>query len=274
MIKDFVHLFYFWRDYFKKNKVHSIMGVHSVYSYGIPFRIAISKKINAYIINSREINKITKKNYFPNTNFKEFPKRFKTLNNNLKNKSLQLAKKTLYNRISGKGGIANHLISNISSFHSKKHKRIIKKSNKLKILICTRNVFDATHVFGNLLFTDNYDWLNFLGDISEKTDYDWYLKTHINFEGKFRLYQPNSNKIILNIFDKFKRIKILPNNYSHKQIIDEKIDFVLTQHGSVGFEYPLFNIPVINASYNNPQVGYKFNFHPKNILDIKKYYLI
>ena len=40
------------------------MGVHSVYSYGIPFRIAISKKINAYIINSREINKITKKIIF------------------------------------------------------------------------------------------------------------------------------------------------------------------------------------------------------------------
>ena len=36
-------------------------------------------------------------------------------------------------------------------------------------------------------------------------------------------------------------IKILPNNYSHKQIIDEKIDFVLTQHGSVGF----LNIPYL-----------------------------
>ena len=55
-----------------------------------------------------------------------------------------------------------HLISNISSFHSKKQKSIIKVNNQIKVLICTRNIFDATHVFGDLLFTDNYDWLEFL----------------------------------------------------------------------------------------------------------------
>ena len=71
---------------------------------------------------------------------------------------------------------------------------------------------------------------------------------------------------------KYKNIKILPNNYSHKQIISEKVDFVLTQHGSVGFEYPLFKIPVINSSYNNPQVGYKFNLNPKNIYEYESYY--
>ena len=112
--------------------------------------------------------------------------------------------------------------------------------------------------------------MNFLGNISKKTNYDWYLKTHINFDGKFKLYQPNSNKIIFEIFNKYKKIKILPNNYSHKQIINEKIDFVLTQHGSVGFEYAYHGIPVINASYNNPQVAYKFNFHPSNKVEYEK----
>lgn len=178
---------------------------------------------------------------------------------------LSKARKILNQRILGKGGISKHLISNISSFHSKKQKSIIKVNNQIKVLICTRNIFDATHVFGDLLFTDNYDWLEFLGNLSNKTNYDWYLKTHISFDGKFKLYQPNSNKIILDIIKKFPKITILPNNYSHRQIIKEKIDLILTQHGSVGFEYPLFKIPVINASYNNPQVGYNFNYHPKSI---------
>ena len=115
------------------------------------------------------------------------------------------------------------MVSNISAFHSKKTKRLIKKSDKIKVLICTRNVFDATHVFGNLLFADNYEWLNFLGRMSENTDYDWYLKTHINYDGKFKLYQPNSNKIIFDIMDKYKKIQILPNNYSHKQIYPQVI---------------------------------------------------
>ena len=270
MLKDFIHLFYFWKNYFYNNSVHSIIGVHSVYSYGLPLRIAISRKIKAYTINSREVNKITKMNYFPGTNFFDFSKKYKVLSKAIKNTGIKKSKQILKKRVYGYGGISNHLISNISSFHSKKQKSIINQSKKIKILICTRNVFDATHVFGNLLFTDNYDWLHFLGKMSDSLDYDWYIKTHINFDGKFKLYQPKSNKIILSILSNYKKIKILPNNYSHRQIIDEKINFVLTQHGSVGFEYPLFNIPVINASYNNPQVAYKFNINPKNIIEYKK----
>ncbi len=270
MLKDFIHLFFYWKNFFDKNPIHSIVGVHSVYSYGIPLRIAISENVNAYTVNSRELNKITNKNLFPSTNFSEFPKRFKLINKELKITGLKKAKKILLRRVSGKAGVSNHLISNISSFHSKKQKRIIKKTKRIKVLICTRNVFDATHVYGKLLFTDNSDWLNFLGKISNRTNYDWYLKTHINLDGKFKLYQPNSNKIIFSILKKYKNIKILPNNYSHKQIISEKVDFVLTQHGSVGFEYPLFKIPVINSSYNNPQVGYKFNLNPKNIYEYER----
>ena len=46
------------------------------------------------------------------------------------------------------------------------------------------------------------------------------------------------------------------------------ITAVLTVYGSVGREYPIFNIPVINASINNPHSGYNFNYHNKTI---KKY---
>ena len=172
LLKDFVHLFYYWNNYFKENDVHSIIGVHSVYSYGLPLRIAISKGIKAYTINSREISKITNKHYFPGTNFLDYPKKFSLLKKNIQINALRESKKILLKRVSGSGGENNHLISKNSSFHSKKQKTIIKKSNKIKILICTRNLFDAAHVFGNLLFTDNFEWLKFLGDLSDKTDYE------------------------------------------------------------------------------------------------------
>jgi len=35
---------------------------------------------------------------------------------------------------------------------------------------------------------------------------------------------------------------MLPSNYSHLQIIKEKIDVVLTVYGSVSYEYPFFNL--------------------------------
>ena len=40
---DFLKLYFFWDNYFQNNNVKSIIGVHSVYSYAIPLRIAMNK---------------------------------------------------------------------------------------------------------------------------------------------------------------------------------------------------------------------------------------
>ena len=79
------------------------------------------------------------------------------------------------------------------------------------------------------------------------------------------MYQPHTNKIIVNFAKKHKNITLLPNNYPHNQIVSEGIDFVLTCHGSVAMEYANYKVPVINASLNNPHISYNFNMNPKNI---------
>ena len=58
---------------------------------------------------------------------------------------------------------------------------------------------------------------------------------------------------------------MLPDDLSHKYIIKNKIDLVLTVYGTVGIEYPYFKIPVLNAGSNNPHCSFNFNIHPKNI---------
>ena len=129
-----------------------------------------------------------------------------------------------------------------------------------------------------MFFNDFYEWLDFLGKMSEKTEYQWYLKNRPNHPGKFTKYQPFTEKIIKDVCKKYKNIILLPNDYSHHQIIDEGINFVLTCYGSVGIEYAYFKIPVINASKNNPHINYNFNLNPKNkkeyiymIKNLKKY---
>ena len=57
---------------------------------------------------------------------------------------------------------------------------MLKKSNKIKILIATHSFVDSPHCFGNNFFTDHYDWLDSLGKISNEVDYDWYIKCHPN----------------------------------------------------------------------------------------------
>lgn len=109
-----------------------------------------------------------------------------------------------------------------------------------------------------------------MGKLSNLNDYDWYIKTHRLYEGKFKKYQPKSNSTIYKIIKRYPKLKILKSDYSHKQIVSEGIDFVITQHGSVGYEYAYLGIPVINSSINNPQTSYNFNINPRTKFEFVK----
>ena len=50
------------------------------------------------------------------------------------------------------------------------------------------------------------------------------------------------------MFNNQKNITILPPNYSNYRIVKDKIDFIITCHGSVAYEFPYFKIPTITCS--------------------------
>ena len=63
----------------------------------------------------------------------------------------------------------------------------------------------------------------------------------------------------------------LKKNLSHNEIFNNhKILCALTVYGSIAHEYPLFNIPVINACINNSHSKYNFSYSPKTINAFKK----
>ena len=264
---DFLRLYFFWKEYFNNNKVDAIIGVHTVYSYAIPLRMAINKNISTYAANSHTIYKLDKKIMRMYGDFYDFPERFKNLPRNMQTKGKEEAKKRLVKRLSGVGGIEVDLLTTTKNAlnEKKNNTRLIKKSSKKKILIFTHDFMDAIHVFGNLIFSDFYEWLIYLGELSNKTDYDWYIKNHPKGEGRVLKAQTDTKKIVNELIIKYKKFNLIPDNISHQRIVEEGIDFILTGYGSVGIEYPLLNIPVINASANNPHIGYNFNFHPKNL---------
>ena len=141
--------------------------------------------------------------------------------------------------------------------------KIIKKSSNIKILVAAHCFLDSPHIFGKFFFPDFMQWLNFLSKISKKTNYDWYIKSH-----------PNFNQLTYDFLKEFvrenKKFTLLPLNYGHKQIIKEKIDFALTVYGTIGWEYAYKGVPVINASKNNPHFNYNFNINPKSFSEYKK----
>ena len=253
-----IKIFQYWLNFFKNNKVSAICVSHCCYLNAIPLRIAIHNNINGYMSHLQKIYKLDKNNLFADKDFISYREIFNKFSIINKEKNLKKAMERINLRFNGVVGV-DMPYSKKTAYSSiyKKH-RLIKKNSKIKILIAAHCFSDSPHGHGTHLFSDFYEWINFLGLISDKTDYDWYIKSHPDFK--------ESTKRILEEFSKkYVKFNILPSDSSHHQIISEGINFALTCVGTIGFEYAMLGIPVINASQNNPHIAYNFNIHPENI---------
>ena len=251
--------FNYWKRFFKTNKIKAVIAGHSVYLTGIICRIAIEKKIPVYFLTLEKLYKLDKKNVHPQLSFKYLKKNFKELSTNEQRQLVNRARERIDLRIKkNKIGVDMYYSKKSAWLNSNSNKHVLFKSNKIKILISPHCFFDSPHVNGKMLFPDFYEWINFLGNISEQTDYHWYIKSHPD-------YLPGNELIIRNFANKYKKFNILHPNTSHHQIIKDGINFVLTCYGTIGFEYAIMGLPVINASTNNPHVNYNFNIHAKSI---------
>jgi hypothetical protein len=257
-LRLFIYLFIYWQDFFKNNKVKSVISSHCVYSCGVPVRIAINKNIKCFIPNSNFLYKLNKKKIFADCEFTEFKKIFSKFSKKEKNKKLFLAKKSLEKRFLGYYSKDIFYSSNLSYKKSDFNKITLSK-NKFNILIAAHSFYDSPHVYGDILFEDFGEWLEFLGTLSLKTEKNvqWYIKDGPDY--------PEYNSFLIEKFvQKYPAIKIIPRDCSHHYLID-KINLLLTCYGTIAHEYAYFDVPVLNASKNNPHSNYNFCIHPKNL---------
>mgnify|MGYP006074144631 CR=1 FL=1 len=271
VMNECVGLTLYWVKYFQNNKVDYVIGTHGVYSYAIPFRIALKFNARSFLVNLHGIKEIKKDIIYEHSVKRVRKKILGKFNKSEKKKLILNAKKELNKIISGNEIIRRDNTLKISSFtNNKKSTNLIKPSNKIKVLISPHDFFDAAHGYGDHeLFEDYYEWLKYTFKISLETDYEWYVKTHPDLKGKYGDRQRNTRKIINEMLFNYKNICLLPPNYSHKNIISEGIDFVVTCHGSVAYEYSLNNIPALIASKCNPYEEFKFTINSKNKKDYR-----
>jgi len=261
LIKEGIGLTIFWQDYFKKNKVIAVVVSHDCYIHlNILNKIAYQNKIPVYLPNIRGLF-LVKKPFSVHNYFRRYPEIFKKLSPKKRHQALILAKKQIQKRLSGQVGVDMPYATRSAFKMTTNKKNILKKNNKIKVLICSHCFYDHPHIYNQLFFSDFYEWLHYLGRISKKTNYDWYLKVH---PGPLPGTIENIKKIICH----YPKITLLPHFTSHNQLVKEGINFVLTIFGSVGHEYPALGIPVINAGYN-PHIAYDFNWHANTIKEYR-----
>jgi hypothetical protein len=256
-----LEIFVFWEDFINSNNICALNVSHCVYNLAIPLRIAVLKGIPVFQANATHVYRMDSNNLFAYNDFIYYRERFASLPSDVQQAGLEEAQKRIERRFAGEVGV-DMPYSTKSAYGSSRHGRLLKQSQRKKILIATHCFFDSPHSFGNNLFPDFYEWLDFLGKMTEETDYDWYIKTHPD-------YLPGTMEIIKTFIAKCPKFNLLPADASHHQIIAEGIDFALTVYGTIAFEYAALGIPVINASQNNPHIAYDFNLHAKDVDDYR-----
>ena len=263
IIREGIDVLIFWKEYLEHNNVKAVISSHigvrmeknlplkiAGQLFNIPFYSTHARNITHYPqphLYSKEVEK----------HYLSYHQRFKALTEDTQNEGINWAKGRLKKRLSGIIGVDMEYATK-SAFTSKiSSKPVVTKNNRIKILVTTHEFYDSPNCYGGLLFLDFYEWLMFLGNISRKTNYDWYIKTHPDV-------LPISERVIKKIVDENPNFNLVPAETSFHQLATEGIEYVLTCYGSVGHECPLLGMNVINAG-NNPHMGYDFNWNPKTV---------
>jgi hypothetical protein len=253
-LRKCIQTYLFWHDYFDSHHVTAVILSHGIYRYGIIKTIANKKGVPVYLPTVRSLYCLKSCNEWGIPKYELYPELFKGLPQETRSKGIAWAKNRLELRLSGAVGV-DMSYSTQSAFRSDLFSsKVLRESGRIKVLIATHCFFDNPNAYGRNLFPDFYEWIKFLGEMSEITEYDWYLKTHPDV-------LPGNDKVLNDLLTKYKNIIYLPPATSHLQLAEEGVSFVLTVYGSVGHECPLLGQTVINAGEKNPHIGYNFNIH-------------
>lgn len=247
----------FWHDYFEHNDVKIVILGDGASCDGYLRDIAISKGIPCYTFCYRMERLCL--DYCTGRPYQYFDKYWSQLTADEQEMGIKWAKEHLERRI--QGGTEEVSVADKNHFVfalKKKKERVLAENDKLKIVIFPHIFEEDSYHCGEHIFDDNYfAWLCHLGELSENTPgYDWYLKMHPSAGGR--------DAIIINkIIKKYPKIKEIPADISPYQLRDEGVKYALTVCGTIGQEYPLLGIQVINAGYN-PYNCYDFTWNPRS----------
>ena len=245
---------------FLNKEVAGVCVSHTVYLLGLPSRLGAFFGLPAFQVTGEFIYRITLENTHAYTAFKHYPELFRSLPKEVQIEGKELAKKRLKMRFAGYVGVDMYY-STVSAYSSPENSsRVLKGNSKPHILIAIHDFYDSPHSYGLNLYPDFYQWLLALADISRKTDYNWYIKTHPDIRGA-------GHEVIHNFILDNPNFQYISARTSHHQLISEGISIALTIFGSIGVEYPFLGVPVINASLNNPHVRYNFCYSPASEFD-------
>lgn len=253
-IKERIARIVFWYHRFRDNDYKVVMMNAGCNSDGYIRDIALSRGVLSYVLYyNRDMWKLFP-DFYMTKMCEYYPRFWNELKDDERKFGIEYAKlycgclmKKWEKEAAEKGDIVNEIIEKYN----------LNSDDRIKIMIAPHIFEEDQFQCGSQIFDDNYfSWLTHLGELSEKYDYAWFIKPHPAGRGKDPF-------IINKIVKRFNKIHILPTRLNPVQLKQIGIQFALTVNGTIGEEYPLVGITVINAG-KNLHDKYHFNINPKN----------
>lgn len=244
--------------FFEHNEVSCVLVSHTVYSLGLPARLASERGIKSFQVTGESIYQIGNGHTHAYVDFKDYKNKFRLLPNDLKEYAYVESEKRMLRRINGEVGVDMPYSTASAYSNIDDRQSYINTSHEIRILIAVHDFYDSPHAYGDNLFPDFYIWLEHLAKISQKTNYGWYIKTHPDVIG-------NGESVLTEFIQRHNNFILLPKDISHSQILNQGINVVLTIFGTISSEYAYLGKLAINASQNNPHISYEFSVSPKTI---------
>lgn len=121
------------------------------------------------------------------------------------------------------------------------------------ICLMSHVMYESPHAVDGGVFYDILDWLKkTLAFADQRQDVQWLLKTHPaqeNFDKTLGKNTPKHHLVedLMGPYKEKKHISICPEDINTSSLVDI-VDGIITQHGTAGYEFPIYGVPAVLAS--------------------------
>lgn len=266
------------RDYFDRNRVVGVLESTGRSSHGPLLRVAMARDIPVFVTPYMRQQKPGKQLFYlirldpalavgmRNDSKKHPYYRYREIFATLPPERQEAGRREAARRLGWRlnGNIDPAVLGHHSAYTPGSGQRILKPTDKPKVLILLHDYCDGVHVFRRMLFDDYYEWSRFLlARANETSEFEWYAKPHPN-----SLLAEEKNVLNRGVEAEFARlfpnVTFLDSSVSNRQMVDEGLAAAFTVHGTAGHEMAYLGVPVVNAG-DNLHVAYDFNLHPRTV---------
>ena len=198
-----------------------------------------------------------------------YPAAFEKLPTKEKEAGLRMAEQSMKKRL--KGALDDKILPGISAYGECLESELVpyRKANRPIVLVFMHEFNDAVHCYRSSVFSDFWEWINFLCREASKTDFCWLFKPHpaTNLLGRDRM-KKLSQACVEKLRQSYPRLNFISEKISNTALLQLRPVSAFTMYGTVAPEMAWSGVPVVTCG-DHPHIGFDFNHHAKTEKQLK-----